>query len=249
MSAAIASIGHNAPPAPTPFEESRDEIEALFAEAKHWLDGKPVETQAEADGVAKLLGLIREAASRADARRIEEKRPHDEAGAEIQARYNALIGATKSIKGKATLAAEACKAALAPFLARQEAEKRAAADAARREAEERARDAAAAFAVSAPSDLTGRAEAEALAAEAREAERTAGRAERDRAAARGGARAATLRVSYRAEITDPTAFARWLWANAHDELLGHLAMIAHRRVAAGQREMPGVAVREERSVV
>ncbi|WP_457849416.1 hypothetical protein, partial [Staphylococcus aureus] len=88
---------------------SRDEISALYTEGKHWLDGSPVTTQVEADSVAKLLAMAREAANRADERRIAEKRPHDEAAAEVQARYNTLIagfkGSVKGPKGKATLLA------------------------------------------------------------------------------------------------------------------------------------------------
>lgn len=253
MSAALATIGHNLPPAPTPFELSRDEIEGLLVEARNWCDGTGVETQEQADEVSKLLGKIREAAGRADDRRAEEKRPHDDAAAEVQGRYNPLIAgfktAIKGQKGKATLAAEACKASLAPFLQRQEAEKRAAAEAARQEAEKAAREAALAFAVASHSDLEGREHAETLAADAKAADRAAGVAEKDRAAARGGARAVSLRTSYRAELTDPTAFARWAWANANSELIAHLTTMAERRVAAGQRDIPGVTVHSEQKVV
>lgn len=246
---ALAAMGHNGGPAPTPFEVSRDEIDDLCAEARHWLDAGGIKTQADADGVSKLLDLLRKAIKRADERRAVEAKPHDEAKAEIQARYGALIQDNKSGKGRAVLAVETCKASLTPWLERQEGEKQAAAAAARHAANERAREAALALQLSKPSDLEEREHAEGLAQEARRAEAAAARAEQDRASARGGARAVTLRTTYRAEVTDETAFARWAWANCRADLLAALAAIAGRQVAAGTRGIPGVTVHEERKAV
>ena len=48
--------GGNNPPEPTPFEQSRDEIEGLYLEAKNWADGTPIETQEQADAVGRLRG-------------------------------------------------------------------------------------------------------------------------------------------------------------------------------------------------
>ena len=246
---AAPAMGHNGGPALTPFEVSRDEIDALCAEARHWLDAGGVKSQGDADGVSKLLDLLRKAIKRADERRVAEAKPHDDAKAEIQARYGALIQDNKSGKGRAVLAVEVCKAALTPWLERQEAEKRAAAEAARREADEQARQAALALQLSKPSDIEEREHAEDLAQDARKAEAAAGRAENDRAAARGGSRAVTLRTTYRAEVTDETAFARWAWANCRADLSAALAAIASRQVAAGIRAIPGVAIHEERKAV
>ncbi len=232
-----------------PFELSRDEIEGLFSEAQHWLDAGGIKTAGDAEGVSKLLDLLRKAIKRADERRIAEAKPHDDAKAEIQARYGALIQDNKSGKGKAVLAVEVCKAALTPWLERQEAKKQAAAEAARREADVRAREAALALQLSKPSDLQEREHAEDLAQEARRAEAAAGRAEKDRATARGGARAVTLRTSYRAEITDETAFARWAWANCRADISAALASIAAQQVAAGTRAIPGITIHEERKAV
>ncbi len=247
--AALAPIGHNQPPEPTPFDLSRDEIDGLYGEAQHWLDAGGIKSAADAEGVSKLLDLLRKAIKRADERRIAEAKPHDDAKAEIQARYGALIQDNKSGKGKAVLAAEVCKAALTAWLERQEAEKQAAAAAARHEADEWAREAALALQLSKPSDLEEREHAENLAQEARRAEVAAGRAEKDRASARGGTRAVTLRAAYRADITDATAFARWAWANCRGELTAALAVIASRQVAAGTRAIPGVTIHEDRKAV
>ena len=42
-----AVIGDNVPPEPTPFDLSWAEITDLFDEAKLWMDGEPVATQAQ----------------------------------------------------------------------------------------------------------------------------------------------------------------------------------------------------------
>lgn len=242
-----APIGDNVPPvAPTPFDLSRGEIEGLYGEAVHWLDGSGVQTQADADGVSRLLDMLRKATKTADERRVAENKPFDEGKAEVQARYGTLIADTKAAKGKAVLAMECCKKALAPYLAKIEDEKRAVAAAARAEAEAKAREAALAFQVSRATDLEAREQAEALARDAAEAERLARRAENDRAGAKGGARAVTLRTRCRPEITDPRAFARWAWEHHYAELTSHLQTIADRHCANGQRAMPGVTIHEER---
>lgn len=248
--AAVAAIGHNNPPEPTPFERSRDEIEALFVEAGHWLDGSPVTTQAEADAVSKLMALAREAGKRADERRAEEKRPHDEAAAEVQTRFAALINRlaseNKQPKGKARLIIDVCQSALAPFLATQEAEKQAKAAAAREAAERAALEAAAAFQATPVHDLAGRERAEDAARAAKDADAAARRAENDRAAARGGTRAVTLRTIVRAELTDRRAFLRWVAENRADELTGILQSMAERLSNASVRGLPGVTYHEER---
>jgi len=247
---AIAGLGHNNPPAePTPFDLSKAEIEDLFAEAGNWLDGSGVQSAEDAEGVSRLLDMIRKASATADERRKTEAKPFDDGKAEVQARYGTLIGDTKAMKGKAVLAAECCKKALTPWLAKVEAEKRAVAEAARREADAKAAAAQEALRASAHDDLMAREAAEAQIRDARRAEAVATRAENDKAQAKGGTRATTLRSYFRPEITDATAFARWLWAEHKHELVGHLMTIAERHVANGSRTMPGVTVHEDRRAV
>lgn len=249
MSAAIAVIGHNGAPPATPFEQSREEIEALCMEASNWLDGDGVNTQADADAVGKLLDLIRQAISRADDHRKAEAKPFDDAKAEIQARYNPLIQDGKNAKGKAVLAAETCKAALAPFLMKQEAEKRAVADAARKEADAKAAAAEELMRRTSQLALADRQRAEDLLQEAKRAEAAATKAENDKAHAKGGARSVTLRTRWRAEVTDMKEYARFVWSESHGELLTFLEELAQRQVNAGRRSLPGVTIHEERSPV
>ena len=246
MTAALAVAGHNNPPEPTPFELSATEVADLCLEGKNWLDGAPVTTDAEATAISKLLDLFRQAEKRIDARRKAEAEPHDIAKAEIQARYNVLIGSTKSVKGSIPLAVEACKRALAPWLETEEAKKQAEATAARKAAEEAAERAREAFQATHVADLAGRIEAERLAGEAKQAEALAKDADKDRAAARGGARAVTLRTVYRAEITDRRAALNWFAANRPDHLAGILQTAVEQLCAASVRNVPGVVYHEER---
>jgi len=244
----LAGMGHNNPPEPTPFDESEQEINDLYEEAKHWLDGDPVATQAQCDAIQKLLRNIQSAEKLADERRVEEVRPHKEAQEEIQARYNPLIGKTTKITGKTKLAVEACKKAMQPYLEKLDREKREAAEAARQEAERKREEALAAFRASNVENLAEREEAERLLQGAQRAETAASRAEKDRAQAKGAGRAASLRTYQVAEVTDMRAFARFVWTDHFDLLDEFLRDVAQKMVGAGSRNLPGVDLREERRV-
>lgn len=247
MSAALATIGHNGGPTLSPFDLSKAETDDLATEAKNWLDGAAVQSATEAEAVSKLLDLFRQAEKRIDERRKAEAEPHDKAKAEIQARYHALIGNTKGAgKGLIPLAVEACKRALAPWLQAEEDRKRAEAEEARKAAERAAEKARQAFQAAPVTDLAGRMEAERLAGEAKQAEALAKDAENSKAAARGGARAVTLRTFWRAEVTDRRAFLNWVAANRPDELTGILQTMAERLCAASVRNLPGVTYTEQK---
>lgn len=242
MTAALATIGHNQPPAPTLYEAAQEQVADLRTEAANWLDGSPITSQGDADAVAQLLDLARKAEKETDAARKVEAKPFDDGKAEVQARYKPLLDSAGSV-------AAICKKALGLWLVKLDAEKREAARRARDEAEAAERVAQAAFKLAAATDLEAREQAESFAKTAAAAQKSADRADRDKAHAKGGSRAVTLRTTYRAEITDATAFARWVWANHRDELLTFLAGIAQRRAEAKFRDMPGVVVHEDRVAV
>lgn len=242
-------MGHNNPPVeiePTPFEMSEVEIGDLYAEAKNWLDGEPVTTQAQADGLSKLLDDLRKAGKLADERRVEENKPFDDGKAEVQARYAPLIADTKSVKGKVPLAIDMAKKALAPWLQKLEDEKRAAAEAARKEAEEKARIAQEALRASNVADLEKREAAEALIREAQAAEAAATKAENSKAHATGGTRAIGLRSVWRAEMTDAREAARHYWLTKREEVDAFFQGLADADVRAGKREIPGFLIAETR---
>lgn len=246
---AHATIGHNNPPEPTPFEASKATISDLFAEAKNWCDGEPIASQEQADEVQKLLRLIQAAEKEADERRIAENKPFDDGKAEVQARYAPLIANTKSVKGMTVLAVDACKKALTPWLLKVEAENKAKAEALRKEAEEKAAAAQAAMRVR-DGDLEKSAAAEVLVQEAKQAEADARRADNAKASAKGAGRAVTMRDYYTPEIVDATQFARHVWTVHRADMDAFLATMAARIVSNGITSgIPGVTVHHERRPV
>lgn len=239
------SIGANNPPL-SPFDAHKANIEDLYAEARNWCDGKPIETQAQADEVSRLLGLIREAEKAAEETRKAEAKPFDDAKAEVQERYNPLI---QKDKGKTALAASACKAALAPWLKKLEDEKRAVAEAARLAADAKAREAQEAMRAAQADDLDAREAAERLVQAAKRAEQAASRAENDKASAAGLGRAVTLRSYWSAEIIDLKDACRYFWANDPEAFRALVQQLATAEVQATKRDLPGVKAVEDRRAV
>ena len=242
MSDVTPAIGHNNPPEPTPYEQAVEEMTILYSEAEGWLDGVAVDTQDMADGLAKLLNLIRDAKKRTDEARKVEAKPFDEGKAEVQARYKPLLD-------KADLASDACKKALAPWLAKLEREKAEAAAKARREAEEKAAAAQAVIRAAAPDNLAEREAAEDAVKAAKKADMAANRAERDTAKASSGGvgRAVSLRTHYRPVLTDGVAAARHYWQHRRPEMEAFLVSLAERDVRQAQRTIPGFDVVEEKT--
>lgn len=238
----VATIGHNNPPEPTPYEAAYARMASLHELAESWLDGKPAASQAEVDELSNLLDEARKAKKHADEARKAEAKPFDDGKAEVQARYNPLLKNADTI-------ADALKSAMAPFLAKLEAEKRAREEAARREAEEARRKADEAIRESNRANLAKREAAELALEAAAKAERIAKAAANDKAKATGGSRAVTLRTVYRAEVTDLTAAARHYWPLAKAEFHAVVERLAAEDVRAGKRDIPGVTVHEDKTVV
>lgn len=255
-------VGGNFPPEPTPelegattapeqpdplapYKAIKVHCDDLNVEAKNWLDGKAIESQAQADEVAKLLGMLREAQGTAEDARKKEAEPVDKAKAEIQTRYNALIGETKTVTGSVVRAITACKAALAPWLQKLEDEKRAKELALQKEAEEKAKAAADAARAASGHDLEAQEAAEALVKDAIDAQRTANRASNDHARASGGGyRAVGLRSVWTPALTNAGDALKHYAARNPDELKAFLLGLAQADVRAGIRTIPGFAVTE-----
>jgi len=237
----LATIGHNNPPQSI-YDAAYERMASLHELAESWLDGKPAQSQAEVDELSALLDEARKAKKEVDSARKEEAKPFDDGKAEVQARYNPLLKNADTI-------ADALKAAMAPFMAKMEAEKRAREEAARREAEEARRKADEAMREANRADLAAREQAEALADAAKRAEYAARAAVNDKAKATGGSRAVTLRIIYRAEVTDLTAAARHYWPLAKAEFLAVVERLAAEDARAGKRDIPGVTIHEDKTVV
>ena len=242
---AVAAPGHNMPPADSPFEAIKTHIDDLYAEAKAYLDGEPISTQGQADDVARLRGMIDEAAKAADAARKLENEPFDTGKAEVQARYAPLISDTKGVKGKTVLALEACRKALTPWLLKLDAEREAAAKAARVEAD-RLADEARTKAQTATS-IDEAEQAEAMFADAKAASHEAASIGSDRARVHGGDyRAVILKDNWTARIIDPTAALRWAWTDHRADLEAYALQLAQADVRAGKRTLPGFEITNER---
>ena len=138
-----------------------------------------------------LLNLTRAAEKRADALRVTEKKPHDDAAAEVQARYKPLLDKTKR-------ASDAIKKAIAGWLAEQERIRQAAAAEARRIADEAAAAAREAHRIAQQQGtLEDLADAEMLFDAAKDAGKAAARIERASVKTGGGiGRAVSLRTVY-----------------------------------------------------
>jgi hypothetical protein len=237
-------IGHNNPPK-SPYEAAKERIEELYTEAKGWLDGEPIASQAQADAIQKLMRLIQEAEKVAESHRKAEAQQFDDGKAEVQARYNPLIQKDKGLTARAV---SACKSALAPWLKKLDDEQRAAAELARKEAEEKRLAALEAMRQRDAANLAEREAAEALLAEAKKAEADAKKAENAKPQAKGAGRAASLRTYYVATVTDYKAFARHLWVEHPEVFEPFLDEIASKMASAGSRELPGVSIAEDRRV-
>ncbi|PDT76945.1 hypothetical protein [Sinorhizobium sp. BJ1] len=228
----LAVKGHNQ----SPFDIIRQEIEDLYDEARNFADGEPIASQEMHDAIERLRDSIHDAGKRADALRVEEKRPLDEQVKSIQDRYNPFI---QPKKGKVDIAKSALDALLTPWRTRIAQEK--AAEAARvAEAAEAARVAATEAIRASSGNLAEREAAEELLADAKKLERQAGRA--NKAATTGTG----LRTVWKAELVDEAAALDWFYGERPDAFRELIQSLADESVRRGVRKVPGFNVVEEK---
>jgi hypothetical protein len=240
-------IGGNAPPV-TPFEAVQTRINDLYGEAKLWLDGEPIKTQAQADAINTLAIHIKAAESEADELRITENKPFDDGKAEVQARYNVLIGKTKSVTGLTVKALESVKAALKPYLVELDRQQQEVARKAREEAEKAIAEAQAAIRTTDAANLEAREQAEQLVSDAKDLERDANRLAKAKPQAHGEGRAVGLRTVYRPVMTSYVDAARWAYAEHKEAFTAFIQDLAEKQVRIGKREIPGFDVKEEKVI-
>ena len=238
---ALAEIGHNNPPAdaPDPFTAVKIHCDDLYMEAKHWLDGAAITTDAEAAAVDKLLDDARKAWKAADDARIEENVPFDLGKAAVQEKYAPLIAKTKSTTGTMVRLQDACKAALEPWRKAKADEAAAKAEEARKLAQAKADEAAAAMQASA-GNLEDREAAEELVKAANEAARDAGRAEKAATTGTG------LTTYYVAVLTDQRAAMLHYMKDQPGEFIALCQRLAEADVHSGKRSLPGFTVEERK---
>lgn len=230
--------GANGPPAddaPGPFEAICVHCADLYEQASPWLTGAPITTDAQAEEVDRILGDARKAEAAAEAQRVAEAKPHDDAKAAVQAKFSPLIGNTKAQKGTMVRLQETCKAALTPWRAKKVAEAAAAAEAVRQEAAKKAAEAAEATKAAA-GDLEAAEAAEELVREAQTAQRDATRAERAATTGTG------LRTVYVATMTDRKAAIVHYMYDQPGEFLALVQRLADIDVRNGKRQIAGFEV-------
>lgn len=211
------------------------EIDAYYDEAKNWAsDGFKVENQEQADQLDELDKALLRAGQEADALRIEEKRPHDEAAQAVQDKYNPYV---QKGKGKVDVARSTLKQLLTAWRTEQQRIKAEAAEKARREAEEERRLAEEAMRASS-GDLEAREQAEQQLQAAKQAESFAKKA--DKAATTGTG----LRTKWVPKLTDRNAAIKHYWQKdpaAFERLVLDMAMTEVRQ---GVRSIPGFTIEE-----
>lgn len=221
-----------------PSDPHKEAIDALFEEAKLWFEPDfKIATEAEAEGVEKLLKQSREAWTAADTERAGEKKPHDDAGKAVQARY-------KPILDRADRIGNVCKAVLKPWREALEAKRRAEAEEAAenaRQATARAADAAAA----AGNDIGAQEIADQAAEDAARLTKNAARFERD------AGKGLNLRKSFIPVVDDYTIAARHYWKEHPGRFAAVVDQLAAEdaRKAGGPPAVPGVRFVEDRKAV
>lgn len=222
---------HNNPPA---YLQVFEEIDDLFMEAKNWADGAAIDNEQQHDTISSLREQLHEAGKRADELRVEEKKPHDDAAAAVQAKYKPAL--TKVKQGK-----DALGDLLAAWRKRVADEKAAEA---RRKQEEAARLAAEAQAAMRASsgNLEARVDAEELLAHAKSVEKDARRSERAATTGLG------LRTVWVATMTDESAALDWAYNRDPEAFRALCQHAADTVVRAGMRSVPGFKVEETKVV-
>ena len=217
-----AVIGGNHPPEPIdPMEGIQAQYDDTFAEVANWLDGSPVESEAQMKAVDALIANVKDAEKAAKEAKEAEYRPHKAAGDAVIARWKLFLDDLERQRKGLAAAVDAFKRKLASEKAEAERRARAEAEAkmrAAREAEERANAA----------DLEAQRAAAMAKAEADEAVRAA------RAAAKDTVKGLRAHTEY--VVLDDLEMARWLWINDRAAQIAFMADYARRN----KLELPGI---------
>lgn len=209
-----AVIGGNNPPEPIdPMEAIQSQFDDTFSEVANWLDGSPVENEAQMKAVDALLASVKDAEKDAKAAKEDEYRPHKAAGDAVIARWKPFLDDLDRQKKGLAAAVDAFKRKLAAEKAEAERKARAEAESKMRAAREAAERANAA-------DLEAQRAAAAKQAEAEAAVQAAKDAARD--TVRG------LRTVTHHEITDAKGLLNWLARNRRDDVMAFLTEWARR---------------------
>lgn len=223
-----ANIGHNQPP---PFEAIGLHIEDLFQLVSDTLAGVDAVQNDEQDAALdELLDEFRKAKKTADDERAAEKRPHDDAGKAVQAKWKPYLE-------RCDMATAEIKAKLTPYRAAKIAAREEAARIAREEAE--AKQKAAQEALRRSDDLEARFAAEEQLKQAAKLTAAANRADRS---------ATGLRTSWEAEVTDRRAALNHYVKTNPEAFIALIQDLADKdaRSEATRRDIPGIVFHKKK---
>lgn len=225
MSTSPTEIGHNAPPADATFGMHIDDLFTMLSDT---LAGTTVDSDEKEAAIDALMDEFRKASKDSDKARAAEKKPHDDAGKEVQERWNPIIA-------KADRGVVACKDALTPY----RVEKQRIADEAARKAREEAeaKQKAAQDALRQSDDLEAKFQAEQDLEQAKKLAAVANRIDR---APTG------LRTSWEAELTDKGAALRHYLKTQPDEFSDLIQTLADRDARGARPPVPGVLYHERK---
>lgn len=213
----------NNPPADATFGMHIDD---LFSMLSNTLAGGTVDSDEKEAAIDALMDDFRKASKDADKARAAEKKPHDDAGKAVQAKWKPVID-------KADRGVTECKAALTPYRIEKQRSADEAARKAREEAE--AKQAAAQAALKQSDDLESRFQAEQELEQAKKLTAVANKIDRS---------ATGLRTSWEAELTDKTAALRHYLKTQPGEFETLIQTLADRDARGARPPVPGVLYRE-----
>ena len=220
-----ATIGNNNPPPDAAFGLH---IDSLFSMLSDTLAGGKVDDDAKEAAIDELMDEFRKASKDSDKARAAEKKPHDDAGKAVQAKWKPVID-------KAERGVNECKAALTPYRIEKQRQRDEEACKAREEAEAKAK--AAIEALRSADDLEATFEAEQAIKEAKKLEATANRIDRG---------ATGLRTYWTAEITDKGAALRAYLNRRPDAFLELIARLADEDARGARPQIPGIIYHENK---
>lgn len=218
-------LGGNNPPADAAFGLH---VDSLFALLSDTLAGGTVTNDEQDAAIDAILDDFRKASKDADKARADEKKPHDDAGKAVQAKWKPIIE-------KADRGASECKAALTPYRTEKQRIKDEAARKAREEAEAQAK--AAQEALREADDLEAKYAAE---QQLDLAQKLGAQAKRIDRAPTG------LRSYWLHRIINRRELLLHVVERYPEDLADMLNEFVRQKVAAGIREMPGVSITEEK---
>lgn len=240
-----AVIGGNNPPAYNleTHKELEEKVSEFLEATQVWLKLEKIESEAHAEQMTDQIDGLRGLWKKVDAQRKADKKPHDDAGTEVQAAFKPMLD-------KLTKAADKLKPKLATYATEQarieQAKRDAEAEKARKEAEAAEKALAEAEAAG---DIDALVEAETQAEEAKKAQVQAAKPVKSQVkSATGAGRTMSVRTQKQVTIDNPVQL--FLALREEPEVLDVLQRIATRIVRAkdyAEREkLPGITITEQK---